>query len=307
MFVGIDVSKDRLDVHLLPGDEAFAVARHGEGLEELVERLRTLPLGLIVLEATGGYETVVAAALAAANLPLAVVNPRQIRDFARATGRLAKTDRLDAQIIARFAEAIRPEPRSVPDAEARALGELIARRRQIVEMIGAESNRRRHLTHKRLLRGLERVLAVLQAQLSEIERDIDDAVRGSPAWREKDDLLKTVPAIGNTIARTLIAEIPELGTLDRRKIASLAGLAPINRDSGTLRGRRTIAGGRGPVRTALYMAVMVSIRHKLPLSHTYQRLRTAGKAPKVAIVACMRKLLTQLNAILRDRKPWQPA
>jgi transposase len=304
MFVGIDVSKDRLDVHVLPSDEAFAVARHGEGLERLVERLRGLPATLVVLEATGGYETVVAAALAAAGLPLVVVNPRQIRDFARAVGRLAKTDRLDAQIIARFAEAVRPEPRPVPDAAAQALGELVARRRQIVEMIGAENNRRRHLTHKRVLRGLARIVAELQAQLTEIEREIDDNVRGTPAWRDKEDLLKSVPGIGPTIARTLIAELPELGRLDRRKIASLAGLAPINRDSGTLRGRRAIAGGRSTVRAALYMAVMVSIRHKLPLATTYNRLRQAGKAPKAAIAACMRKLVTILNAILRDQKPW---
>lgn len=307
MFVGIDVSKDRLDVHVLPSEETFAVARHGEGLEQLVERLRALPAALVVLEATGGYETVVAAALAAAGLPLVVVNPRQIRAFARAAGRLAKTDRLDAQIIARFAEAMRPEPRPVPSAEAQALGELVARRRQIVEMIGAESNRRRHLTHRRVLRGLERIVDELQAQLTEIEREIDDTVRGTPAWRDKEDLLKTVPGIGSTIARTLIAELPELGSLDRRKIAALAGLAPFNRDSGTLRGRRTIAGGRGPVRSALYMAVMVSIRHKLHLAKTYNRLRQAGKAPKAAITACMRKLVTILNAILRDQKPWQTA
>jgi transposase len=307
MFVGIDVSKDRLDVHVLPSEETFAVARHGEGLGQLVERLRALPAALVVLAATGGYETVAAAALAAAGLPLVVVNPRQIRAFARAVGRLAKTDRLDAQIIARFAEAMRPEPRPVPSAEAQALGELVARRRQIVEMIGAESNRRRHLTHRRVLRGLERIVDELQAQLTEIEREIDDTVRGTPAWRDKEDLLKTVPGIGSTIARTLIAELPELGSLDRRKIAALAGLAPFNRDSGTLRGRRTIAGGRGPVRSALYMAVMVSIRHKLHLAKTYNRLRQAGKAPKAAITACMRKLVTILNAILRDQKPWQTA
>lgn len=307
MFVGIDVSKDRLDVHVQPSGESFAVARLGAGLDLLVDRLRALPAVLVVLEATGGYETVVAAALAAASLPLVVVNPRQIRDFARAAGQLAKTDRLDAQIIARFAEAMQPEPRPVPSAEAQALGELVARRRQIVEMIGAENNRRRHLTHKRVLRGLARILAELQAQLSEIEREIDEDIRATPAWREKENLLKTVPGIGHTIARTLIAEIPELGTLNRRKIASLAGLAPINRDSGTLRGRRTIAGGRAPVRSALYMAVMVTIRHKLPLAQTYQHLRAAGKAPKAAITACMRKLLTILNAILRDQKPWQHA
>jgi len=307
MFVGIDVSKDRLDVYVLPRGESFAVARQGEGLDQLVERLRALPAVLAVLEATGGYETVVAAALAAAGLPLVVVNPRQIRDFARAAGQLAKTDRLDARIIARFAEAMRPEPRPVPDAAAQALGELVARRRQIVEMIGAENNRRRHLTHQRVLRGMARILAELQAQLTEIEREIDDSVRGTPAWRDKEDLLKSVPGIGGTIARTLIAELPELGSLDRRKIASLAGLAPFNRDSGILKGRRTIAGGRSSVRTALYMAVMVSIRHKLPLAQTYQRLRHAGKAPKTAITACMRKLITILNAILRDQKPWATA
>lgn len=307
MFVGIDVSKDRLDVHVQPSGEAFAVARQGDGLDQLVERLRALPAALVVLEATGGYETIVAAALAAAALPLVVVNPRQIRDFARAAGRLAKTDRLDAQIIARFAEAMRPEPRPVPDAAAQVLGELVARRRQIVEMIGAENNRRRHLTHKRVLRGMARILAELQAQLSEIEREIDDSVRGTPTWRDKEDLLKTVPGIGSTIARTLIAELPELGSLDRRKIASLAGLAPFNRDSGTLRGRRAIAGGRSTVRAALYMAVMVAIRHKLPLAQTYNHLRQAGKAPKAAITACMRKLITILNAILRDQKPWQHA
>jgi len=307
MFVGIDVSKDRLDVHVLPGAQAFAVARHGEGLSELVDRLRTLPAELVVLEATGGYETVVAAALAAAQLPLVVVNPRQIRDFARATGRLAKTDRLDAQIIARFAEAVRPAPRPVPEPDARAFGEMVARRRQLIEMIGAENNRRRHLTQKRVLDGLERVLTVLQAQLSAIERDIGEAVRGSPAWREKEELLTSAPAVGPNIARTLIAELPELGSLDRRKIASLAGLAPFNRDSGAFKGRRAIAGGRAPVRTALYMAVMVSLRHKLPLSLTYRRLLAAGKASKVAIVACMRKLLTILNAIIRDGRPWQTA
>ena len=307
MFVGIDVSKDRLDVHVQPSGEGFAVARQGEGLDQLVERLRVLPAALVVLEATGGYETVVAAALAAAGLPLVVVNPRQIRDFARAAGQLAKTDRLDARIIARFAEAMRPEPRPLPDAAAQALGELVARRRQIVEMIGAENNRRRHLTHQRVLRGMARIQALLQAQLSEIEREIDDNIRGTPAWRDKEDLLKSVPGIGPTIARTLIAELPELGSLDRRKIASLAGLAPFNRDSGTLKGRRTIAGGRRTVRSALYMAVMVSIRHKLPLAQTYNRLRQAGKPPKTAITACMRKLVIILNAILRDQKPWATA
>lgn len=307
MFVGIDVSKDRLDIHLCPGGEAFAVPRDGKGLAELVERLLGLRVQLVVLEATGGFETIVAAALASAQLPLAVVNPRQIRDFARAVGRLAKTDALDAAVIARFAEAVRPEPRPVQGAEAQMLGELVARRRQIVETMVAERNRRRHLTQARLLRGVDQILAVLQAQLFAIESDIDHAIRGTPVWRERENLLKSVPGIGPATARTLIAELPELGQLDRRKIASLVGLAPMNRDSGKLRGRRTIIGGRSTVRSALFMSIMVAIRHKLPLNATYQRLRTAGKPPKVAIVACMRKLLTIVNAIIRDEKPWQHA
>lgn len=307
MFVGIDVSKDQLDIHILPGGESFAVARDGEGLALLCERLLQLSPGLIVLEATGGFETVVACALAAAHLPLAVVNPRQIRDFARSIGRLAKTDAIDAEVIARFAEAVRPEPRPVADEEALLLGELVARRRQLIEMMVAERNRRRRLTNHTLIKALDRHLDLLQRQLSELEGDIDDSIRGTPAWRAKEDLLTSVPGIGPKIARTLIAELPELGMLDRRKIAALAGVAPFNRDSGMFRGRRRIAGGRAPVRSALYMSVLVAIRRKLPLAETYQRLRLAGKPAKVAIVACMRKLLTILNAVLRDQTPWQHA
>jgi transposase len=305
MFVGIDVAKDRLDVHLRPGGEFFTLARDGEGIEALATRLAMLKPKLIVLEATGGFETVVAAAFAAAGLPLAVVNPRQIRDFARATGRLAKTDPLDAAVIAHFAEAVRPQARPVADAEACALGELVARRRQLIEMMTAERNRRRQLTTQRLIKGIDRILAALQAQLNELEKDIDDAVRGTPAWREKEDLLVSVPGIGPKIARTLIAELPELGSLGRREVAALVGVAPFNRDSGKWRGRRTIAGGRAVVRSALYMSVLVSIRRKLPLAGVYYRLREAGKPAKVAIVACMRKLATILNAILRDKAPWQ--
>jgi transposase len=307
MFVGIDVSKDRLDVHLRPSGEAFAVARDSEGVEALAARLLQLNPELVVLEATGGFETVVAAGLAAAELALAVVNPRQIRDFARATGRLAKTDPIDAAVIAHFAEAIRPQVRPIASEEARALGELVARRRQIIEMMTAERNRRRQLTVKRLIKGVDRVLATLQAQLSELEADIDDAVRGTPAWREKEDLLTSVPGIGPNIARTLIAELPELGSLGRHQIAALVGVAPFNQDSGALRGRRCIAGGRMVVRNALYMSVLVAIRRNLPLAAAYHRLRAAGKPAKVAIVACMRKLITILNAILRDKQPWQMA
>ena len=307
MFVGIDVAKDRLDVHVRPAGEAFTVARDGEGIEELVGRLSKIGPTLVVLEATGGFETIVAAGLGAAGLPVAVVNPRQIRDFARATARLAKTDALDAAVIAHFAEAVNPPARPLADEQSRLLGELMARRRQLIEMIGAESNRRRMLTVRRTLKSVDRVLATLKAQLEQIDDDIDTAVRGTPAWREAEDLLISVPGIGPRIARTLIAELPELGRLGRREIASLTGVAPFNRDSGTLRGRRTIAGGRPVVRAALYMSVLVSIRRKLPLALTYHRLRAAGKPAKVAIVACMRKLVTILNAILRDKKPWLTA
>jgi len=307
MFVGIDVAKDRLDVHVRPAGERFAVARDGEGIEELARRLSAVTPTLVVLEATGGFETVVAAGLAAAGLPVAVINPRQIRDFARATARLAKTDTLDAAVIAHFAEAVNPPVRLLADPQQRLLGELMARRRQLIEMMVAEGNRRRLLTARRTLKSVDRVLATLKAQLEEIDHDIDIAVRGTPAWREAEDLLISVPGIGHKIARTLIAEMPELGRLDRRQIAALTGVAPFNRDSGTLRGRRTITGGRAVVRSALYMSVLVSIRRKLPLAHTYHRLRASGKPAKVAIVACMRKLVTTLNAILRDKKPWATA
>ncbi len=307
MFVGIDVAKDRLDVHVRPSGEAFAVTRDGEGLATLTARLEALKPALIVLEATGGFEVTVASSLAAVRLPLAVVNPRQIRDFARATGKLAKTDALDAAAIAHFAEAIRPEPRPIADEQAQALGELVARRRQVVEMIVAETHRRRQLSQRLLLRGVDRHLALLQKELTEIERELDDSIRGTPAWRANDDLLRSVPGIGNTVSRTLLAELPELGTLGRRQIAALVGVAPLNRDSGQMRGRRTTWGGRATVRTALYMAALVGIRHNPVISTFYKRLRRAGKPAKVALTACMRKLLTILNAMLRDRQPWQHA
>jgi len=307
VFVGIDVAKDRLDVHVLPSREAFAVARDGEGLERLIERLAALAPALVVLEATGGYETVVASALAGAGLPLAVVNPRQIRDFARALGRLAKTDALDAQAIALFAERIHPEPRPLADAEARTLAELVQRRRQIVEMIGAEGNRRHRLGGQRMARRIDAHLAWLQKELSALEADLDDAIRGTPVWREAEDLLTSVPGVGDKLARTLIADLPELGQLDRKQIAALVGVAPLNRDSGQMRGKRTTWGGRAKVRTVLYMAALVAARHNPVLASFYQRLLAAGKAKKLALTAVMRKLLTILNAILRDKTPWQTA
>lgn len=306
-FVGIDVAKDRLDVHLRPSGEAVAVARDGEGLVQLVDRLQTLAPRLVVMEATGGYETIVASAVAAARLPLAVVNPRQIRDFARATGKLAKTDRIDAAAIAHFAEAVRPPIRPIADAEAHALGELVARRRQIIQMIVAERNRRRRATQGRVLRAIDRHLELLQSELCELDGDIDGAIRKSPAWQADAELLVSVPGIGPATLRTLIADLPELGRLDRRKIAALVGVAPINRDSGTMRGRRTIAGGRPAVRTALFMAAMVASRKNPIIAPYYEKLRAAGKTAKQALTACIRKLVVILNAILRDRQPWQPA
>jgi transposase len=271
-------------VHVQPSGDAFAVTRDEAGLADLVHRLQALRPVLVALEASGGYETLVAATLAAAALPVVVVNPRQIREFARATGRLAKTDALDARAIAAFAAAVRPAARAIPDAQARLLGQLVARRRQLVEMLGAEHNRR---------------------SLHELEDDIDTTIRSSPLWRATEDLLRSVPGIGPITASTLIADLPELGHLDRRKIAALVGVAPINRDSGTLRGRRMIAGGRAAVRHVLYMATLSAIRHNPTIAAFHQRFVTAGRPGKLAVTAAMRKLLVILNAILRDQRPWQ--
>jgi transposase len=307
VFIGIDVAKDRLDVHIRPSGEAFAVARDGEGLAALVDRLRVMAPRLIVSEATGGFEQVVAGALGAAGLPIVVVNPRQIRDFARALGRLAKTDRIDAETIAIFAERVQPELRALPDAEARLLGELVARRRQVIEMIVAEGNRARLLESRRLKKRIERHRSTLQDELSKIDSEIDDTIRGTPIWRENEDLLKSVPGVGNTLARTLLAELPELGSLGRKQIAALVGVAPFNRDSGTLRGKRTVWGGRAPIRASLYMAALVASRFNPVIARFYRRLLAAGKPKKLALTACMRKLLIILNAIIRDQRPWQVA
>jgi transposase len=307
IFVGIDVAKDRLDVHVRPSGDTFALARDGEGVAALVERLRAAIPQLIVLEATGGFEQVVAAQLAAARLPLVVVNPRQIRDFARATGRLAKTDRIDAAVIAHFAEAVRPPVRPLPDKQAHVLDELVTRRRQVIEMMTAEGNRARQIDNKRLKKRIERLRSILQAELTAIDADLDEIIRGTPIWRESEELLKSVPGVGNVVARTLIAELPELGTLDRRKIAALVGVAPFSRDSGTMHGRRRVCGGRAPVRTALYMAALVASRRNPVIAAFYRRLLSAGKCKKLALTACMRKLLVILNAILREHAPWQAA
>ena len=307
MFVGIDVSKDRLDVHVRPVGEAFAVSRDGKGLEELIVRLRALAPELVAVEATGGFETIVAAAVGGAGLSLAVVNPAQIRHFAQAIGRRAKTDPVDAAVIAHFAEAVRPQPRALPDEAQSLLAELVARRRQIVEMLVAERQRERLASNRRVRKSLARHIATLEKELREIDQDIDTLVRGSPVWREKEDLLASVPGSGKTIARTMLAELPELGTLDRRRIASLAGLAPFTRQSGHWKGKSMIAAGRAPVRAALFMAALVASQKNPVLKLHYQRLLRAGKPKMVALIALARKLLTILNAILRDRRQWQNA
>jgi transposase len=304
--VGIDVSKDKLDVAVRPGGEAFVVGRDAAGLSALTERLAELAPVRIAVEATGGYETVVTAELAAAGLPVVVVNPAQVRAFAKALGRRAKTDPIDAAVIAHFVEATAPEVRPLPDASTRLLADLVARRRQIVAMAAAERQRRRRMP-PRLQKSVDRLLAALQKELSSVEADIDDTVRGSPAWREKEDLLVSVPGIGPVIGRSLIAEMPELGNLGRRQIASLVGLAPWTRQSGRWKGESHIGGGRASVRTALFMGAVVASQHNPVLKAFYQRLLAAGKAKRVALVAVARKLLTILNAILKSRKPWQTA
>ncbi len=307
VFIGIDVSKDHLDVHVRPTGEGFAVTRDNEALAALAERVTALAPRLVVMEATGGFEITVAAALAAAWLPVAIVNPRQIRDFARATGKLAKTDALDAAAIAHFAEAVRPEVRELPDDDAQLLGELVARRRQVLGMLTAERNRLKQTRRASIGKPIEKHIRMLMEQLQALDRSINDHVRGSPLWRASDELLQSVPGVGNTVARTLLAERPELGTLNPKQIAALVGVAPMNRESGTWRGKRMIAGGRATVRTTLYMAALVASRRNPVIAAFYQRLRDAGKPAKLALTACMRKLLVILNAIIRDQKPWQTA
>ena len=304
LFVGIDVAKAKLDVHLHPHRTAFALARDAAGLAELVSRLRALDPALIVLEATGGLETVVVAALATAGLPVLAVNPRQIRDFARASGQLAKTDRLDAAAIAAFAARIRPELRPLPDAQTLQLRELLGRREQLLGMLVAEQNRQQ-LQARRLVKQVEAHLRWLQRQIADIERELDQAIRATPRWRERAELLDDVPGVGPALTRSLLLELPELGRLTRRQISALVGVAPLACDSGTRRGARRIRGGRAAVRAKLYMATLAATRFNPVIRAAYRRLRGAGKPPKVALVACMRKLLVILNAIVRSGQPWR--
>jgi transposase len=305
-YVGIDVSKDRLDVHVRPSGATFVVARDDEGVAELLRRLSVLAPALIAVEATGGYETLVAAAVGGAGLPLAVVNPAQVRHYAQALGKRAKTDPVDAEVIARFAEATRPEPRPLPDEATQALADLVTRRRQIIAMMVAERQRAGRLP-RRLRKSCERVVRMLERELAALDIDIDTTVRGSPVWCAREDLLASVPGIGSVTARSLIAELPELGRLDRRRIAGLVGVAPYTRQSGKWHGKAFIGGGRRTVRAALFVATMAAVRHNPAIRDFRQRLLNTGKPKMVAMIACSRKLLIILNAIARDQKPWQHA
>lgn len=302
VFVGIDVSQAQLDIALRPG-VPFSVPHHEAGIGTVVEQLRQLAPTLIVLEATGALETPLTSALVEAGLPVVVANPRQVRDFAKAAGHLAKTDRLDAEILARFAEVMRPTPRPLPDADARALAALWARRRQLVDMLTAEKNRL--LTAPATIRNSLRThIAWLERELAQTDTDLHAAIQRSPVWREKELLLRSVPGVGPVLTSTLLAHLPELGTLTPKQIAALVGVAPFNRDSGTLRGKRTVWGGRAQVRAVLYMNAIVAARFNPVIRTFYQRLCRAGKAKKVALTACMRKLVVILNAMLKHRTPW---
>lgn len=303
--VGVDVAKQHLDVAWSDDDPVRRFSNDPTGHAELIEQFQDKTVERIVVEATGGYERTVVAELMAHALPIIVVNPRQVRDFARATGQLAKTDAIDARIIARFAAVVQPDVRPLPDEKARVLQEKLARRRQLVQMVTAESNRRQQARSPIVKQNIETVLKFLKQQIKDIDGDLDHAIKDCPAWREKEDLLKSVPGVGDQTARCLIAELPELGRCSRQQIAALVGVAPLNRDSGMMRGHRTIWGGRAVVRTTLYMATLVATRANPIIRQHYQRLCLSGKKKKVAFVACMRKLLIILNAMVRDQKAWE--
>ena len=306
VFAGVDVSKARLDVAVTGSDETWSVSNASDGIAQLVDRLREIQPELVVMEATGGFEIPAAAALAAAEIPIVIANPRQVRDFAKSTGQLAKTDALDAQMIALFAERVRPQVRPLPDEDARILDAIVGRRRQIIGMTTAEKNRlgpALPAVHK----SIEQNIHWLERQLERVDSDLDARIRKSPVWQAKHNLLRDVPGVGPNLARTLIAELPELGRLSNKQIAALVGVAPLDRDSGLFRGKRRVWGGRAPVRSALYMSILSATKWNPVIRVFYQRLRDNGKPPKVAMVACMRKLLTILNAMVRDGQEWDPS
>lgn len=305
-FVGIDVSKATLDVAVRPSGAAWQVANAPAAVDALAERLAALRPAVVVLEATGGYEHAVVAALAAARVPVVVANPRQVRDFGRAIGQLAKTDEIDAALLAQFGERVQPEPRPLKDTATEELSALLGRRRQLLDMLVAERNRLGTARSAAVRKSVQRHIQWLERQLADVDRGLGTAIEASPAWRSAEDLLRSVPGIGPIVSRTLLGELPELGRLNRKQIAALVGVAPHARDSGTLRGHRTIWGGRAPVRAVLYMGTLAATRCNPVLRAFYQRLRQAGKPAKVALVACMRKLLVILNAILQTQTRWNP-
>jgi transposase len=307
VFVGVDVSKDKLDVHSRPAGRNWTVPNETQSIGLLVQEIAAMQPTLVVMEATGGLQLELAAALAVEGVPVAVVNPRQVRDFAKAIGRLAKTDQIDAGVLAHFAQAIRPEPRSVPDESTRLLKELLARHRQLQEMITAENNRLQMTRGKQLRKRLEAHLSWLKRELGSTDSDLNKGLRSSPIWREAEDLLRSVPAVGAVTCSTLLLDLPELGTLNRKQIASLVGLAPLNRDSGRMLGKRCTWGGRANVRAALYMAALVGTRFNPVIRAFYARLLSLGKPKKLALTACMRKLLTILNSMLRSKTRWLEA
>lgn len=304
LYVGVDVSKATLDVAIRPTGQCWQVPHTEDGIRDLVAHLAGLHPSLVLLEATGGLETPLTGALAAANLPVVAVNPRQVREFAKATGKLAKTDAIDAQVLAHFAEAVHPSPRPLPDAQTQAIAALLARRRQMVAMLVTEKNRFRTASVP-VRRRIQTHIAWLEQDIKDLDQDLGNTLRQSPLWREQEQLLRSVPGVGPVLSLTLMAQLPELGTLRRRQIASLVGVAPLNRDSGTLRGKRTVWGGRATVRAALYMGALVASRWNPVLRTFYQRLLKAGKPKKLALTACMRKLLTILNAMVKHHVPWQ--
>lgn len=303
-WVGIDVSKHYLDVYIRPNGKALRQPNTEQGIAALIEQLLVVQPELVVLEATGGMEVPAAAALSNAALAVAIVNPRQVRDFAKATGKLAKTDAIDAAVLAHFADAIRPEVRALPDVQARELGELVTRRRQVVEMITAEKARLAGMTGA-MRQDIQTHIEWLKQRLNDLDKQLQTLIRQTPAWCDKVDLLKSVPGVGDVLSSTLLVELPELGTLGHKQISNLVGLAPINRDSGKMRGKRTIWGGRAQVPAALYMGTLVAVRFNPVLQQFYERLRRQGKPAKVALTACMHKLLIILNAMVKSRTYWQ--
>lgn len=304
VWVGIDVAKDQLDIALGGDGESWSVSNDEAGIQTLLASLRALPCRLIALEATGGFEVAAVSALAAAGLPVVVVNPRQVRNFARATGQLAKTDRLDARMLALFAERVQPPVRALPTEEARLLESLMTRRRQITEMIVAEHNRQ-GFAPPALKKRIEKHIEWLRRELNGVDADLTRTIQASPVWRAREELFRGVPGIGPVISRTLLADLPELGSLNRKQIAALVGIAPLARDSGKLKGKRMVFGGRATVRSALYMAAIVGSRRNPVIRAFYTRLRDQGKPPKLALIACAHKLLTILNSMARTGEPWR--